>query len=165
MNAKSFLLEQLKATYNEKGWLVSFRESVQDLTAENAVLKNSSGTHNIWGIVDHLIFWNGRWLARLKGEAPAEMKIDNAETFASPPPDEKSWDEEVKKLESILSDIISIVESSDDSFLGSEAFPGYGASWYEMFAQFNLHNAYHIGQIVLLRKEQGTWNPDLGVSA
>jgi hypothetical protein len=25
------------------------------------------------------------------------------------------------------------------------------------------HNAYHIGQIVYLRKLQGSWNPDKGV--
>jgi len=25
------------------------------------------------------------------------------------------------------------------------------------------HNAYHIGQMIYVRKEQGSWNPDKGV--
>jgi hypothetical protein len=30
-------------------------------------------------------------------------------------------------------------------------------------ARISMHNAYHIGEIIAVRKEHGTWNPDLGV--
>jgi uncharacterized damage-inducible protein DinB len=32
-----------------------------------------------------------------------------------------------------------------------------------MIAHVGTHNAYHIGQIVYIRKEQGSWNPAQGV--
>jgi hypothetical protein len=51
-----------------------------------------------------------------------------------------------------------------DEILDKEAFPGYEGSWYDMFAQMTIHNAYHIGQIVHLRKQQGSWNQAQGVS-
>jgi predicted secreted Zn-dependent protease len=36
--------------------------------------------------------------------------------------------------------------------------------WSELIADVNAHNAYHGGQILLLRKLQGSWNPEKGVS-
>jgi hypothetical protein len=30
-------------------------------------------------------------------------------------------------------------------------------------ANINAHNAYHIGEIVMVRKEQGSWDPKNGV--
>ena len=35
---------------------------------------------------------------------------------------------------------------------------------WETLAHQNIHNAYHIGQIVLLRKLQGSWDSSQGVS-
>jgi len=36
-------------------------------------------------------------------------------------------------------------------------------SWYTIIAHIGTHNAYHIGQIIFVRKEQGSWNPEKGV--
>ena len=46
------------------------------------------------------------------------------------------------------------VESADEAKL---------KDWYSDIAHIGTHNAYHIGQIVFVRKEQGSWNPDKGV--
>jgi hypothetical protein len=35
--------------------------------------------------------------------------------------------------------------------------------WYSEIAHIGTHNAYHIGRIVYVRKEQGSWNPENGV--
>jgi hypothetical protein len=40
----------------------------------------------------------------------------------------------------------------------------YDSPWWSPLAQQNIHNAYHIGQIVLLRKLQGAWDSSKGVS-
>ena len=165
MTAKEVILEQLKATYNQKNWFVPFCDSVAGLTAEQAAMKDSSGNHSVWGIVNHLIFWNGRWLTRLNGGEPEKMEIDNNATFIEDGTDDEKWQLSVKKLDEISSAIIDKIQSSDDTFLSSEAFPGYNASWYEMLTQMTIHNAYHIGQIVHLRKQYGNWNPAIGVGA
>jgi hypothetical protein len=36
-------------------------------------------------------------------------------------------------------------------------------SWYSTIAHIGAHNAYHIGQIVYVRKEQGSWDREKGV--
>jgi hypothetical protein len=35
--------------------------------------------------------------------------------------------------------------------------------WAPTIARIGTHNAYHIGEIVFVRKEQGSWNPEKGV--
>ena len=47
-----------------------------------------------------------------------------------------------------------MVETADDAQLGM---------WADELAHIGTHNAYHTGQIVLIRKLQGTWDPGKGV--
>jgi hypothetical protein len=47
-----------------------------------------------------------------------------------------------------------IVETTDDAKL---------ATWASEIAHIGTHNAYHVGQIVFVRKLQGSWNPEKGV--
>lgn len=60
MTAKEIILEQLAATHNQKNWFVPFKNAVAGLNAGQAAWKDSSGNHSVWGLVNHLIFWNGR---------------------------------------------------------------------------------------------------------
>jgi uncharacterized damage-inducible protein DinB len=46
------------------------------------------------------------------------------------------------------------VEAADDGKLAKNA---------SLIAHVGAHNAYHIGQIVFVRKEQGSWDPEKGV--
>src|SRR6187455_116105 len=103
MTAKEIILEQLHATHNQKNWFVPFNDSVANLTAKDAAWKDSSGNHSVWGIVNHLSFWNSRWLIRLKGKVPPKMEIENSETFTDGKPDEDAWKSSVNKLDEILS--------------------------------------------------------------
>ncbi|MEO8514757.1 MAG: DinB family protein [Ignavibacteria bacterium] len=164
MTAKEILLEQLSATHNQKNWFVPFSDSVAGLQAGDAAWKDSSGNHSVWGIVNHLIFWNGRWLTRLNGEVPAKIEIENSGTFTDGKADEEAWKASVSKLDEIMTEIELRLKDITDETLDKEAFPGYGGSWYEMFTQMTIHNAYHIGQIVHLRKQHGLWDPKQGVS-
>jgi uncharacterized damage-inducible protein DinB len=163
MTSKEIILNQLSATYNQKNWFVPVTDALEGLTAQQAAWSDGSGNHSIWQIVNHLIFWNERWVMRFKGQVPPEMEIENSETFDAGEKTEDQWKETVKKINEVLSDWESLVKKADDSVLAGEAFKGYGASWYEVLAQTTTHNAYHIGQILYVRKQQGVWNPDRGV--
>lgn len=44
----------------------------------------------------------------------------------------------------------------DDSKLDSQT-PDSDELWWSSLAHLAVHNAYHIGQIVYIRKEQGLW--------
>ena len=60
----------------------------------------------------------------------------------------------MKKLNQVLADWEKAVESADDAKLAQNA---------SLIAHVGAHNAYHIGQILYVRKQQGVWDPNKGV--
>ena len=150
---KSILLEQLKTTHTQEDWFVPANVALEGLTAAQAIWKdNSNNNHSIGQLANHLIFWDLQVLAKFKGEKPASFSGDNNETFSAV--DQTTWDATVKRLDSVLTAWESAIESADETKL---------TSWYATIAHISTHNAYHIGQIIYIRKLQGSWNPDKGV--
>jgi uncharacterized damage-inducible protein DinB len=149
---KSILLEQLRTTHNQKEWFVPANTAVEGLTAEQATWTDGKGNHSIGQLTNHLIFWDSEELAKFKGETPQKNSGDNNETFNSF--DSKQWNAAVQQLDKVLTDWEKAVEAADETKL---------KDWYSVIAHIGAHNAYHIGQIIYVRKEQGSWNPEKGV--
>jgi hypothetical protein len=68
-----------------------------------------------------------------------------------------------EKLNLVLSSLHQAVKEADEIKLNSPAFEGSEYTWYASLTQTTIHNAYHIGQIVTIRKQHGHWNPEQGV--
>ena len=149
---KSILLEQLKTTHNQKDWFVPANTAVAGLTAEQAMWKDGSGNHSVAQLTNHIIFWDLEELVKFKGEKPVAFSGNNEETFENL--DKRAWDATVKRLDSVLTAWETAIEQADDAKL---------TKWYSIIAHIGAHNAYHIGQIIFVRKEHGTWNPENGV--
>jgi uncharacterized damage-inducible protein DinB len=161
MKAKEIFVEQFTACYDENNWFVSLRTVLDGVTAEQASWKPAGCDNSIRGIVNHLIFWNERWLQRYRGELNEPQNVENDTTFDS---DETDWSATLKKLNDVMDDWRDKLRSIDETRLESPVNPQYQAPWWSPLAQQNIHNAYHIGQILLLRKLQGNWDPAKGVS-
>lgn len=151
-NLRGVLLEQLKTTHNKKDWFVPVMIALDGLTAEQATWKSSSGDHSSGQLANHLLFWNSQVLAKLKGQKPAPFSGNNDETFNNFNP--KQWRETLTRLDQVLSDLEKLVETADDQQL---------AKWANDLAHIGTHNAYHTGQIITMRKLQGSWDPAKGV--
>jgi uncharacterized damage-inducible protein DinB len=150
---RSVLLEQLRTTHNEKDWFVPINVAVEGMTAEQANWKDgSSGNHSVGQLTSHLLFWNRRELAKFKGEPEEKFSGNNEETFNNF--DAKKWSETTKQLDQVMTEREKAVEASDDNKL---------ATWASEIAHIGTHNAYHVGQIIFVRKLQGSWNPEKGV--
>ena len=149
---KSVLLEQLKTTHDVQDWFVPASRAIAGLTAEQANWKPGKDDHSIAQLVTHLIFWDKQQLAKFKGEKPAAFSGDNTETFRNV--DEAAWQAAVKELDAVMSEWDRAVGAADDAKL---------RSWYSTIAHISAHNAYHTGQILYVRKQQGAWDPNKGV--
>jgi len=149
---KSVLLEQLRTTHNTKDWFVDGNTAIAGLTPEQANWTDGKGNHSIGQLTYHLVFWNQRSLAKFKGEAQGDFSGNNDETFNNF--DGKKWTATVQQYDQVMTDWEKAVESADDKKL---------EKWYSTIAHVGTHNAYHIGQIVYIRKLQGSWDPDKGV--
>ncbi len=126
--------------------------AVAGLTVAQAKWTDGSGNHSVGQLANHLIFWNSQELARFKGEKPAKFDGNNDETFNSF--DSKQWVAMVKKLDEVLTAWEKAVEAADDKKIQAYA---------SEVAHVGAHNAYHIGQIIYVRKLQGAWDPKNGV--
>jgi hypothetical protein len=150
---RSVLLEQLRTTHNEKDWFVPINVAVEGLTAEQANWKDgSSGNHSVGQLTYHLLFWNRRELAKFKGETEEKFSGNNEETFNNF--DSKKWADTTKQLDQVMTDLEKVVETADEGKL---------TAWASEIAHIGTHNAYHVGQIIFVRKLQGSWNPEKGV--
>ena len=149
---KGVLLEQLRTTHNVEDWFVPANIAVEGLTPEQASWKDSAGNHSVGQLANHLVFWNRQELAKFKGEPPERFSGNNDETFNSF--DSKRWQATVRDLDEVMAEWEKALEGADDKKL---------AEWASTIAHIGAHNAYHIGQIIYVRKEQGSWNPAKGV--
>jgi len=150
---KSVLLDQLKSTHNQQDWFVPASKSVAGLTAEQASWKQGDANHSIAQLVQHLVFWNQEQFAKMKKTKGPQYSGKNDETFGGSV-DKTGWEKAAADLDAVLTDMEKWIEAADDKTL---------QPWYDTIAHISAHNAYHTGQILYIRKQQGSWDPDKGV--
>jgi uncharacterized damage-inducible protein DinB len=149
---REVLLAELRSTHNSEEWFVPANVAVKGLTAEQASWTDGKGNHSVGQLAYHIVFWNRQNLARLKGENPEKFGGNNDETFDKF--DSKTWNETVQQLDQVMNELEKWVETADEAKLKENA---------QVFTHISTHNAYHIGQIIYVRKEQGSWDPKNGV--
>jgi uncharacterized damage-inducible protein DinB len=149
---RGVLMEQLHSTHDVEDWFVPASVAVAGLTADQAKWTPGKDQHSVGQLAYHIWFWDTQALARFKGEKATPPPSNNDETFNDYSP--AQWDDLVKKLNQVLTDWDNAVASADDKTLAAKA---------SLVAHVAAHNAYHIGQILYVRKLQGAWDPSKGV--
>ena len=160
---KELLLEQFNACYDRNGWFVAVKNAIEGLSAEQANWKPDGSANSIWETIGHLTFYNYAYLERFKGVDYQYPTDDNDETFAAGHTDEQ-WVAAVNQFNSAMNEWRDLISAADEGKLLSNVSPTRTDPWWSLISHINTHNAYHGGQILLLRKLQGSWNPDKGVS-
>lgn len=149
---RGILVELLKTTHNQKDWFVPGNIAMDGLTAEQAKWSDGKGNHSVGQLTYHLVYWDSEQLAKFKGEKPPAFDGNNDETFNDF--DAKKWAETVKQYDQVMTDLEKAVAAADDKKV---------AEWASAIEHVAAHNAYHIGQIIFVRKQQGAWDPAKGV--
>ncbi|WP_163098978.1 DinB family protein [Peribacillus alkalitolerans] len=160
MNTKDLFLEQISLCHNTNGWFVSLKHALSGLSSEQASWKNGESSNSIHEIVNHLSFWNQRYLNRFKGVPIEKMEGNNDTTFH---PNHLEWAKALNNLEDIMQEWVNVLQECEIDKMESPLDKETTASWASVLANLTLHTAYHIGQIVHIRKQQGSWDPTQGV--
>ncbi len=158
MTTKEFFLDQFSACYDTENWFVPLTSALDGLTVEQAQWKDGSSNHSILQLVHHLIFWNERYLMRFKGLPLSEMK--QSETDPTFEIDLKDWDKTLDKFNEVFTELREVFKNAPEEKLNSSPFKDSDDPWYSVIANINIHNAYHTGQIVYIRKLQGSWGKE-----
>ncbi len=143
---KSILIDLLKNSHSEQHWFVPMKTAIEGLTAEQSNWRDGTENHSIGELVSHLVFWNEINLRALKGEDMTDFEVDNETTFKMYT--ENEWQSLVHKLDSVQTAWEPIILNATDEQV---------TQWSQEIANIQAHNAYHTGQIIYIRKQNGWW--------
>lgn len=144
---KSILVTQLKNTHTRQSWFVPTQQALDGLTAVQTQWKDTTENHSIAELVSHLVFWNQMNLKVFKGEEVPVFKKENKKTFTTYK--NEDWDTLRLKLDSIQTAWEYLTENATEAQLDG---------WHLEIANMASHTAYHTGQIVYIRKQNGWWD-------
>ena len=162
---KETLLKQFDRSYNENGWFVAVRNAIEGVTVEQAAWKPDGSEDNcIWELLSHITYYSNAYLQRFKG---IEFQYDvdnNDQTFSTGEYSESDWQADVARFDAVMTELRRLIEEADESKFSEPVPTNTTRIWADLIADINAHNAYHGGQILMLRKLQGSWSPEKGVS-
>ncbi len=162
---KKVLLEQFNTGYEVNGWFVALKNAVANMTAEQALWKPQGTEHSVWEMVYHLWYWNDRWRKRYLNEKNEKGPVIISETFqAKENATDEEWQETLDKLFAVMDFWKGALENITDEKLNEQVSERYTDAWLYPLAHIMTHNAYHTGQIVIIRKIAGNWDASKGVS-
>lgn len=136
--------------YDGHPWLeVTILSTLENVPAARAAVKVHPGLNSIWEIVNHLVSWRNNVLRRVQGEV-IKTPPDN---YFSPVADksEQAWADTLDRLRASQDAWLDFLEKADDSLLEGQ-YPVNSMSYYNHIHGIIHHDAYHLGQIVLLVK-------------
>jgi uncharacterized damage-inducible protein DinB len=154
------LAEQVGAALSGPAWHgASLEENLAGLSPEQAAARPVAEAHSIWELVLHLSAWAGEVTRRLGGATPAPPAEGDWPAVGAV--SSRAWADALARLRSVHEALAEAVrrypaERWAEQVGGERDAPlGTGVSYAEMVQGLLQHDAYHGGQIGLLRKAMG----------
>jgi uncharacterized damage-inducible protein DinB len=136
--------------YDGNPWLdVTLIGTLSEISAEKAAKKPAGGGNSIWEIADHIISWRENVLQRINGQT----MITPDDNYFTPVSDtsENAWQQTLKNLATSQQKWMEFLQGFSDPEL-SGIYPPNGHTHYEHIHGIIQHDAYHLGQVVLIAK-------------
>ena len=142
--------EQVDRAFEGEAWHgPSVLEVLSDLSAETASAHPIPDAHSIWEIVLHLAATYRLVLERIQGRS-GNLTAEQ-DWPAVGPRDAKRWREAVDELRQLNREVRQAILAFAEDRLEEMLAPGHSSA-YVHFAGLAQHDAYHAGQIALLRR-------------
>jgi hypothetical protein len=148
------LVETLDAAFTGRGWQgTTLSGSLRGLTAARALRRPARGRHCIWEIALHTAYWKYAVRCRLTGIRPAGgFPRSPANWPAIPrPATDAAWRADVRLLKAMHAELRDAVTTLSPRRLG-ERTPSGAWRIAEMVHGVAAHDAYHTGQIQLIKR-------------
>jgi len=148
-----FVQSAVRTSFDEERWYAGLLKSVDGLTAAQAAWKPAPDRNSIQQIVRHLTLWKEALLSDWDGKTP---DYDQAEAGDWQPvsSDDAAWRADVNALEAVtrtLAERWALL--SEEELLAVP--PGRKRPPLQLVFDLTSHDAFHAGQIRLLRRLQG----------
>lgn len=155
MNVIDLLLYELDHTYNQDDWYSPIKLALTNLTAEQARWKfDNESLNSIWEIAAHLLYYKERLLFQLQGKKLEYTPSNNQDTFLFEGSSQADWDAFVNRMYQVNQRLYEQIQSLSETDLEKDK------SKVPLWKHINgviRHDAHHAGQIIMIRKLQGSW--------
>ncbi len=139
----------IKDHYNGNPWIdTTIATTLKQLSAKQAAAK-TGGLNSIWQIVNHMIMWRTALIGRVMDKPIAHPDNNYIEEIKDT--SAATWKQTIKRFERSQKDITSFLGNSEDELL-EKVSPSSGYSYFELVMSIVIHDSYHLGQIVLIKK-------------
>jgi uncharacterized damage-inducible protein DinB len=150
MNHAELAADEIRRALRGPAWHgSSLQELVAALSADEAIQRPIPTAHNIWELVLHITSWSNIALRRITGG-----QVEPYEDEDWPVPDEKTaqqWEADREAMAESHERLTEVVAGLSDEDMLAKA-PKSSNSVAVMLHGVAQHDAYHGGQIALLRK-------------
>ncbi|MBA2293266.1 MAG: DinB family protein [Gemmatimonadales bacterium] len=157
MTLREHLIEELTRSHDRQPWHGPSRRALLDgVGAAEAALHPVVGAHSIWELVLHMTSWTREVSRRLHGAPPAAPSDGDWPEVGEPT--EARWREACFALDRAHAALLGIVAAlpperlGDRVGTGDEPELGTGTTMALMIAGIAEHDAYHCGQVAILKR-------------
>jgi hypothetical protein len=142
------------------GWQdahVGFEKSVEGLAPKNRGVRMAGFPHSAWELVEHIRITQRDILDFCRDPNYVEPKWPDDYWPTSPePPSERAWDDSIAAFREDRAALEALAtDGSVDLF--AKIPHGSGQTYLREILLVADHNAYHLGQLVMLRQQLGAW--------
>ncbi|HCL06057.1 MAG TPA: hypothetical protein DHW64_08880 [Chitinophagaceae bacterium] len=153
MNESEKIAALFEAFYDGECWIgLNFKQAIKGVDEKLAARKKGDAFNSIWQLVNHIIYWRKTVMIRLQGVLGNPPMPD----FYQPDqPDKQSWKETLNHFEEVQKELVKTIRSFPSAHLDN-ASPMKGQTNYQLLIGCLQHDGYHMGQIILLKKENAS---------
>ncbi len=152
------IVDEFRRGHEQGAWHgPSVREGLAGVSASAAASHPIPGAHSIWELVLHITGWRGEVIRRLEGSEPGTPPEGDWPPVGDT--SEAAWADALRRLDDsyrrLAGAVLSFAERRLDDKVGREPpDPSLGTvgSYYVMLHGIAQHDAYHMGQVAILRK-------------
>lgn len=147
------LLQILDEAYEKKAWHgPNLRGSLRGLTVREAAWRPQLSRHNIWELAIHAAYWKYAARRRILGEKRGSFPVRGSNWFPRPVrATETAWRADLRLLDTQHRALRHAVETLPLRTLHRRR-PGGASTPFDLILGIALHDAYHAGQIQLLKR-------------
>lgn len=160
MNKDQAVREHLLYLLRGGGAHIDFETAIAGLPAELRGANPPGVPHTPWRLLEHMRL--AQWDILEFSRNPRHLSPKFPDGYWPPgdaPPDDSAWDESVASFRSDLKALQDLVTDPRNDLL--TPFPhGEGQTLLREALLVADHNAYHLGQLVVLRRTLGAWPAD-----
>jgi hypothetical protein len=153
------LREQLRDLLSSAHAHATFDQAVETVPAGKRGERVPGQPHTLWRLLEHIRIatWDILEFSR-QGSHVSPAWPDGYWPSTDAPPDDAAWDRSVAAIRSDLDAFVKLVDDPARDLFAP--FPwGTGQTLLREALLIADHNAYHVGQMVLLRQLLGIWPP------